>query len=36
MIRLADLKVVLPRHVSVDMTLWGAINRCGMSFERRF
>ena len=36
MIRLADLKIVLPGHVSVDMALWGAVDRCSMSFERRF
>lgn len=36
MIRLADLKVVLPGHVSIDMALRGAVNRCSMSFERRF
>ena len=36
MIRLANLKVILPGHVSVDMAFWGAINRCSMPLERRF
>ncbi len=36
MIRLANLKIILPGHVSVNMALWGAVDRCSMSFERRF
>ena len=36
MIRLADLKIVFPGHVSVDMALRGTVDRCSMSFERGF
>ena len=36
MIRLADLEIVLPGHVSVDMAFRGAVNRCSMPLERRF